>query len=338
MMKVYEIRKFGIDNLEVVERPQPTLKDDEVLIRVRAVSLNYRDLLVVKGIFNPQLEMPRIPMSDGAGEVVAVGKNVARFKVGDSVAGTFFQTWEDGEFVMQHHESALGGNIDGMFAEFVALNEKGLVRIPENLSFEEAAALPCAAVTAWNALFENRPVRSGESVLILGTGGVALFALQFARAAGARIFITSSSDEKLERAKRLGATEGINYRTVPNWGERVRELTDGRGVDYVVEIGGGGTFDQSVQALKPKGTISLLGVLTGFTAEVNIYQAFYRMATVKGVYVGSQRMFEEMNRAIEHNKIQPVIDKIFEFDQAPAAFRHLESGQHFGKVIVKVAS
>lgn len=336
-MKVYEIRDgFGIDNLKIAERAEPNAGDNQILIRVRAVSLNYRDLLVTNGVFDPKLQLPRVPVSDGAGEVVSVGANVKSFKPGDRVAATFFQGWQTGDFDEAFHKTALGGSIDGMLAEYVALDQSGAIRIPDELSFEAAACLPCAGLTAWHALFENNPIKSGDTVLALGTGGVSLFALQFASAAGATVIITSSSDEKLERAKELGAHHGINYRTNANWGEAVRELTDGRGVDHTIETGGAGTLDQSVQAARTGGTISLLGVLTGFTGEVNAYNVFHKMLRINGVYVGSRAMFERMNRAISICSIKPVIDQVYEFDQAPNALRRLAAGAHFGKLVVRV--
>jgi NADPH:quinone reductase-like Zn-dependent oxidoreductase len=338
VMKVYEIKgTFALDSLTMTERAEPTITDSQVLIRVRAVSLNYRDLLVVKGIYNPHINLPRIPASDGAGEVVAVGKNVTRFKIGDRVAGTFFQTWVDGGMEEDHHKHALGGDIDGMFAELVALDERGVVHIPEHLSYEEAATLPCAGLTAWNALFASgNNVKAGDTVLVLGTGGVSLFALQFARIAGARVIVTSSSDDKLEKAKHLGAFAGINYRSEPEWGKRVRELTGGEGVDHVIEVGGAGTLNQSIAAVRWGGVISLIGVLTGMSAEVNAFSIFYKNARVQGIFVGSRRMFEEMNQAITVNEIKPVVDRVFKYDEAQTALRYMEAGAHFGKIVVNV--
>jgi NADPH:quinone reductase-like Zn-dependent oxidoreductase len=325
-MRVYEIQSaLGIDALTVTERDEPTPAPNQVIVRVRAVSLNYRDLSAVKGK-TPNLSLPLVPMSDGAGEIVAIGAEVSRVKVGDRVAGIFMQSFLDGELIEEYRASALGG----------ALDEQGVVQIPAHLSFEEAACLPCAGVTAWNALVTVGSVKSGDTVLVLGTGGVSLFALQFALAAGARVIATSSSDEKLERMRKLGASEGVNYRTTPEWGERVRELTDGRGVDHVVEVGGAGTLNQSLKAVRASGLVSLIGVLTGGSAEINTANILAQNIRVQGIYVGSRRMFEEMNRAIEINKIKPVIDRIFEFEEAQIAFRHMEAGAHFGKIVVLV--
>ncbi|MBA3713686.1 MAG: NAD(P)-dependent alcohol dehydrogenase [Pyrinomonadaceae bacterium] len=336
-MKVFELQNsFGIDSLTVVERDEPTPAAHQVMVRVRAVSLNYRDLLMVKGLYNPRMPLPRVPMSDGAGEVVAVGDAVTRVKVGDRVAGIFMQTWTGGEMRAEHRASALGGEIDGMFAEYVALDEAGVVRVPEHFTYEEAATLPCAGVTAWNALFASGNLTAGETVLVQGTGGVSLFALQFARLAGARVIVTSSSNEKLDRALQLGASDGINYRDVPEWNKRVRELTGGRGVDYVVEVGGAGTLNKSLAAVRTSGTVSMIGVLTGISAEVSTAAILQQNVRVQGIFVGSREMFEEMNRAIELHKLRPVIDRVFEFDAAREAFRHMEAGAHFGKIVVRI--
>lgn len=336
-MKVYQLKdRFGIDALEVAERPKPVVNDYQVLIRVRAVSLNYRDLLVVKGLY-PGKPLPLVPMSEGAGEVVAVGKLVTRFQKGDRVAGIFMQSWIDGAMTAADKGTALGGEIDGMFAEFVALNEAGVVKIPDNLSFEEASTLPCAAVTAWNALFATGNLQPGDTVLTLGTGGVSVFAAQLAQAAGAQVIITSGSDEKLQRAqKELGAKHIINYRATPDWGIRAREITNGRGVDHVIETGGAGTLNQSLEAARTSGTVSMIGVLSGGSAEVNTVNILHHHICVQGIFVGSREMFEQMNRAISANNTKPVIDRAFEFGEAKQAFEMMESAAHFGKIVVKI--
>ncbi len=247
-MRVYEIRdRFGLDALTLTERPQPQPGPQQVLVRIKAASLNYRDLLVVKGQYNPKMPLPRIPLSDAAGEVAAIGPGVARVKTGQRVAAIFMQKWLSGEVDESKAKSALGGAIDGLLAEYAVLHEDGLVPVPEHLSFEEAATLPCAAVTAWHGLVSEGRIKPGDTVLVQGTGGVSLFALQFARLAGARVIITSSNNEKLQRARPLGAAECINYKETPEWGEKVRELTGGRGVDHVVEVGGAGTLGQSLR-------------------------------------------------------------------------------------------
>jgi NADPH:quinone reductase-like Zn-dependent oxidoreductase len=335
-MKAYEIREFGIENLACVERAKPRPGCGEVLVRVRAVSLNYRDLLVVRGQYNPKLRRPMVPCSDASGEVAAVGDGVTRARVGDRVAGTFFEDWLDGEISEEKTRSARGGGIQGVLAEYVLLKEHGLVQVPEHLTDEEAAALPCAAVTAWNALMEQGELRPGQTVLVQGTGGVSLFALQFASAAGARVIATSSSDEKLERARALGASEGINYRTRPGWDEAVRELT-GSGVDHIVEVGGAGTLPRSLRAVRMGGVVSLIGVLTGNSAEFNPVPVLMKSVRLQGIYVGSRAMFERMNRAISVGQLRPLIDRVFPFDEAADAFRHLESGAHFGKVCIRLS-
>jgi len=332
-MKVLEIQdNFGLDSLKLAERPQPQPGFGQVLVKVRAASLNYRDLMVVKGQYDPRMSLPRVPLSDGAGEVVAVGENVTRVKVGDRVAGIFMQTWIGGEVTPAYSKSALGGAIDGMLAEYVVLNEEGVVHVPEHLSYEEAATLPCAAVTAWNALVTQGRLTAGETVLVQGTGGVSLFALQFARALGARVIATSSSDEKLERALSLGASDGVNYRSVPEWDKRVRELTGGSGVDHVVEVGGAGTLNKSLGAVRMGGTISMIGVLTGGGGEINTISILMKSVRVHGIYVGSRVMFEAMNRAIALHNLKPVVDRVFPFEQAIDALKYMESGAHFGKI------
>jgi NADPH:quinone reductase-like Zn-dependent oxidoreductase len=334
-MKVYEIRAFGIENLALTERPQPSPGHGEVLVKIRAASLNYRDLLMVKGLYNPRLPLPCVPFSDGAGDVAAVGAGVSRVKQGDRVTGIFMQKWISGELTDAGTKSALGGEIDGMLAEYVILSEEGLVHIPDHLSYEEAATLPCAAVTAWHAVIETG-VRPGHAVLVLGTGGVSMFALQFARLSGAQVIATSGSDEKLARAIQLGAAQGINYRAVPDWGKKVRELTGGRGVDLVVEVGGAGTLPHSMKAVRTGGRISLIGVLTGGTGEVNPRPLVMKKALLQGIFVGSREMFESMNRAIDAHRLHPVVDRVFSFDQVGEALRYMEAGLHFGKICVRV--
>jgi NADPH:quinone reductase-like Zn-dependent oxidoreductase len=335
-MRVYEVPAFGLNSLRLAERPDPRPGPGQVLCRVRAVSLNFRDLLVVKGAYDPRMTLPRVPCSDGAGEVTAIGPGVKGVRVGDRVAGIFMQNWQGGELTAAKAKAALGGDVDGMLAEQVVLPEDGVVRFPDHLSFEEAATLPCAAVTAWNALVEQGAVKAGDSILLQGTGGVSIFALQFAKLAGARAIITSSSDDKLARAKSLGADDLINYKTTPDWDKRVRELTGGNGVDHVVEVGGAGTLNKSLRAARVGGTISLIGVLTGASGPVDTVQILMRALRVQGIYVGSREMFLNMNRAIEQNRLKPVVDRIFPFEQAAEALRLMESGGHFGKIVVRL--
>jgi NADPH:quinone reductase-like Zn-dependent oxidoreductase len=281
------------------------------------------------------IRLPLVPLSDGAGDVVEAGAEVTRFKAGDRVVASFFQNWIAGSAHPSIFRSALGGAIDGTLAEYVALNEEGLVRIPDYMSFEEASTLPCAALTSWNALVTMGRIKSGETVLALGTGGVSIFALQFARIHGARVIATSSSDAKLAHLRELGASGVINYQTTPEWDVKVLEMTGGEGVDHVIEVGGSGTLTRSIRAVKLGGRISLIGLLAG-GGQIDPMPMLLKSVTLQGIYVGSREMFEEMNRAMEVNNVQPVIDRIFPFSEAREAYRHLESGAHFGKVCIAV--
>jgi NADPH:quinone reductase-like Zn-dependent oxidoreductase len=334
-IRAYELQpRDGFDALTLVERPAPALGPTDVRVRVRAVSLNFRDLNVIKGA--RKRKAPIVPVSDGAGEVIEVGAAVTRCAVGDRVAGSFFPTWLSGDLSDYHHAHALGGGQDGMLAEQVVLPESAWLHIPARLSFEAAATLPCAGVTAYHALFEAAHLRAGDVVLVQGTGGVSIFGLQLAKAAGARVIVTSSSPAKRARARPLGADHVIDYKADPAWGESARAWTGGRGADVVIEVGGPGTFDQSVAALRYGGTMSLLGVLTGLRGEVNTYGVFHKALRVAGVYVGSVAMFEGLLRAVEANRIEPIIDRTFGFGEAKEAYAHLASGAHFGKVVIRV--
>lgn len=335
-MKLYAIADgFGLENLRVLERPRPEPGPGQVLVRVGAVSLNYRDLLVVKGAYNPRMPLPRVPCSDAAGEVVALGPGATRVQVGQRVAGLFMPGWLEGELTDGKAKSALGGSVDGVLTEYVVLDESAVVPVLAHLSDEEAATLPCAAVTAWNALVASGGVRPGDVVLTQGTGGVSLFALQFARLAGARVIATSSSDEKLARVAGMGADAGVNYRTTPEWGDEVRKLTGGRGVDHVVEVGGAGTLPQSLRAVRTAGHVALIGVLTGY-GQVNPLPILMKGVRVTGIYVGSREMFEAMNRAIAQHQLRPVIDRVFPFEKAADAYRHLQGAAHVGKVVISM--
>lgn len=316
----------------------PPLGPHEVHVRFHAGSLNYRDLMVALGLYNPKMQLPRILGSDAAGEVVAVGERVTRHKVGDRVASLFFQDWQDGEITQTTGKSALGGAMDGVFATERVLPETGVIAFPEALSFEEAATLPCAALTAWNGLVEKGKLHAGQTVLVLGTGGVSMFALQIAKAHGARVILTSSSDEKLARGKDLGADEAINYKTRPDWDAEVLKQTSGRGVDHVVEVGGPGTLERSLNAVCPGGHVYLIGVLSEPGKGVNVMPVLVKSVHLDGVYVGSQAMFACMNAAIEVNRLKPVIDRVFPLADARAAFEHLRSGNHFGKVVLSLSS
>jgi len=336
-VKVIELRdKFGLDSPTVTEKPEPRPGSAQVLIKMRAWSLNYRDLLVVKGLYNPKLRFPFVPLSDGVGHIAAVGEGVSRVKVGDRVAGIFMQKWLCGDVNEAKARTALGGGGEGMLAEHVVLHEDGVVHVPEHLTDEEAATLPCAAVTSWHALITEGNLKTGDSVLVQGTGGVSIFALQFARLSGARVLATSSSDAKLERALRLGASDGINYKTTPDWEEKARELTGGSGVDHVVEVGGAGTFAKSLRAVRMNGRIYLIGILSGGSGQVNPTPILMKNARVQGIYVGSRDMFEAMNRAIALHKLRPVVDRVFGFGEIRQALQYMESGAHFGKICLKV--
>jgi NADPH:quinone reductase-like Zn-dependent oxidoreductase len=334
-MRAYQLRQpTGIDALAKVDLPTPKPGPRQVLVKVAACSLNYRDLAIALGTYRMPTKSDLIPLSDGAGEVVEIGAGVTRVKVGDRVAGCFFQRWIGGPSEADTHLSALGGSIDGMLRDYAVLEEHGVVKLPAHLSFEDGATLPCAAVTAWHALAEHARIVAGQSVLVQGTGGVSIFALQFARLMGAKVIVTSSSEAKLARAKTLGATHGINYKTTPEWQEAVVEATRG-GVDHVVEVGGPGTLARSLRAIRIGGKITMIGVLSG-AAEINPMLIFSRRANLQGISVGSQQMFEAMNRAIAASGLQSVIDKVFAFDEAREAYRHLQSAQHFGKIVIRV--
>jgi len=331
-VRVIEIRdKFGTDSLAVGERPQPVAGPGQVVIKLRAYSLNYRDLLVVNGVGRWKPSLPRIPVSDGVGIVVSAGTVVSRVKTGDRVAPIFYPQWLDGEVATEKMGLPLGGAVaDGVLAEYAVFNETSLVHVPEHLSDEEAATLPCAAVTAWNAVVSQGNIAPGDTVVVLGTGGVSIFALQFARLLGARVIITSSSDQKLERAKQLGAAAGINYKSRPDWPKAVMELTDGRGADHVVDTVGG--LKEAIATLRLGGTVAFVGLLTGMSAEVDLVAFMGKSARVQAVDVGSREMFEAMNRAIQFNGIRPAVDRIFGFSEAAEALKYLAEARHFGKV------
>lgn len=329
---------FGVENLRCVDRASREPGPFEVKLRIRATSLNYRDLLMARGEYDPRLRFPIVPLSDGVGEVVAVGSDVTRARLGDRVAGIFAQRWLDGEATRERLRSTLGGPLDGMLAEEVVLSEEGIVAVPEHLTDEEAAALPCAAVTAFNALVTLGRVTAGDTVLILGTGGVAVFALQFATLLGARTIVVSGSEEKLERVLALGATDGIHRGADPDWGRKARKLTGGVGVDHVIEVGGAGTLAESVRAVRTGGTISVIGILAGGVRDFDVRPVLMNQIRLQGVLVGSRATFEAMNRAIALHGLRPVVDEVFEFCDAPRAFEQLARGEHLGKIVIRVGS
>ncbi|KFA86799.1 zinc-dependent alcohol dehydrogenase family protein [Archangium violaceum] len=336
-MKVYEIRSgFGLDKLVYAERPDPEPGPMQVRVRVKATSLNYRDLMMVEGRYNPRQKLPLVPNSDGAGVVDAVGPGVTRVKVGDRVMGLFAQAWLAGEPSRQVQGSTLGGPLDGALADTMLLHEDGAIPTPAHLTDEEASTLPCAAVTAWSALVTQGGIKAGDTVLLQGTGGVSIFALQIARMMGARVILTSSRDDKLERARALGAHEGINYVTTPDWDKTARTLTGGTGVDHVVEVGGAGTFEKSLRAVRLGGTVSVIGVLSGGAGAMALTPILMGNLRVQGVFVGHRQSFEALNRALTLHGVRPVVDRVFPFAETRAAFEHLKSGAHFGKVVIRV--
>jgi len=306
------------------------------MVAIKAVSLNFRDLAVVTGRYPRGSAQPVVIASDGSGAVIGVGDGVTSFRAGDRVAASFFQKWITGPYVREYGASALGGAIDGVLTQFRVFDQEGLVRIPEHFSYQEGATLPCAGLTAWNALVPTTHVQAGDTVLLLGTGGVSIFGLQFAKLHGARAIITSSSDEKLTRAKALGADETINYKTTPEWDKEVLRLTGGKGADIVLEVGGGETFARSMNSVRASGQIAVIGVLSGVAGTVPVGLIGLQTLGVRGIYVGSVAMFEDMNRAITANQLRPVIDRVFTFDQCADALRYMQSAQHFGKIVITV--
>jgi NADPH:quinone reductase-like Zn-dependent oxidoreductase len=337
-MKAYVICKdsTSLDGLKRADIDKPTPGSGQVLLKMHAASLNFRDIALVTGHYpGGSVQHDTIALSDGAGEVVALGDGVSELAVGDRVTPTFFQGLINGPFNPAKH-GVLGSPLDGVLTEYITVNQDGVVKIPSHLSYEEAATLPCAALTAWNALMESTHMQPGQSVLALGTGGVSIFALQFARANGCHVFITSSSDDKLQRAKQMGAEGLINYKTTPDWGQEVLKLTNGTGVDNVIEVGGVGTLAKSFEAVGWHGQVSLIGVLAGSEGQYLPHPLMFKYARLQGIFVGNRDMFENMNKAIETNQIKPVIDKVFDFEETPAAFEYQLSGQHFGKIVIRI--
>jgi NADPH:quinone reductase-like Zn-dependent oxidoreductase len=337
-MKAYQLQAYNsLDALQLIDLPEPSVGGNDILVKIRANSINYRELIILRGGYDRNKKLPVIPASDGSGEVVDIGDNVTAFAIGDRVAGTFFQDWQSGSATEKQMNTALGGGIDGTLAEYVVFPEYTLVKIPEHLAYEEAATLPCAALTAWNCLTRGALI-PGQTVLTLGTGGVSIFALQFAKLFGAKVIITSSSDQKLARAIALGADATINYLTYPEWQDQVRLLTDGVGVDQVVEVGGAGTMKRSLASARLGGYVGVIGVLSGFgAANFTPATAFFNQLRIQGIYVGNRQMFEEMNAAIALHHLKPVVDEIIPFSEAKRAYELLQSGKHFGKIVISHA-
>jgi NADPH:quinone reductase-like Zn-dependent oxidoreductase len=336
-MKAYEVREFGIDKLALTDRETPRPAANEVLVRLHAASLNYRDVMVVNGTYNPRMKLPAVPFSDGAGEVVEVGPAVTKWKPGDRVMPIFAQRWYDGHTTEEKRRSSIGAGAqwDGVLREYGAFSEESVLRVPEHLSYAEASTLPCAAVTAWHALVVSGNVTAGDTVLTLGTGGVSIFALQIAKLSGARVIATSGSDEKISRLRELGADETVNYRQHEDWDKTVIEMTGRAGVDHVIEVGGAGTLARSLNAVRLGGHVAMIGALTG-PGTFNPTSVFMKAVRLQGIFVGSRAMFSGLIKAVETAKLKPVIDRVFEFDEARDALRYMESGAHFGKIVITI--
>ena len=335
-MKTIQLEDFGIDRLKITEQSQPQPTEFEVLVRIEAVSLNYVDLLVIKGLLNSNLQLPYIPVCDGAGVVEQVGEQVTAFKPGDKVVTTFIPDWINGEptAAKTDYKTRQGlGNISGQLSQYKCFTSSQLISIPANLTTAEASTLPIAGLTAWNALnYAN--LQANDTVLLHGTGGVSIFALQFAKAQRAKVIITSSSEAKLGKARELGADFVINYKNTPDWEAKVHQMTEAKGVDVVIETVGGSNLGRSLQALKIGGHISIVGLLAGFEAKIDVLSLIHQQATIRGLEVGGTHQFEAMNRAIEAFDIHPVIGRIFTLEQTEAALEYLEQGLHFGKVVI----
>lgn len=327
---------FGLENLTLEQRPMPAPRDGQVLVRVRSVALNYRDLLMVRGEYNPKQRLPLVPCSDAVGEVIAAGSEVTRVRAGDRVCPVFAQGWRAGALTREHMRRTLGGPLDGTLAEYAVFDAEDVVRVPEHLSDEEAASLPCAGVTAWNALVTQGGLHAGQVVLTEGSGGVSLFALQIARALGARVVATSSDPEKRRRLHALGAEEVLDHKSDPEWGKTARSITQGDGVDHVVDVGGTATIAQALRAVKPGGTISVIGNLTGGKTQLDLVPILMQNIRLQGVFVGHRDCFEALSRAVAATRLKPVVDRTFGMHEVRAAFEHLASGRHFGKVCIRL--
>ena len=335
-MRVFQIEgDWGIHNLKMSTRPDPRPGPGQVLLRMRASSINYRDPIVPERAYGSQSgDLPLIPVSDGVGEVIEVGTDVTRVKVGDRACPAYFQTWISGEPNANRLTQSLGGPLDGTMAELMCLSEEGVVKVPEYLTDLEASTLPCAALTAWSALVECGRIRPGEQLLIQGSGGVALFALQFAKMLGAHVTVISSTDAKIERLRAMGADETINYSQIPEWGKAARMLTDGRGFDHILEVGGEKTLPQSLRCIRPGGTLSMIGILSGSAMSTSLGLIITRQVRLQGITVGHRDGLEAMLRAMSQHQIRPVVDKVFAFEELKESFNYLKSGQQFGKICI----
>ncbi len=337
-MKSIQLKNnFGIENLEIVEQDIPKPKFGEVLVKMKAASLNYRDFLMVTGKYNPRQKLPLVPCSDGAGEIVEVGEGVTHWKVGNRVMGIFAQNWFAGAPEINTLKTTLGGPLDGTLSEYRVFPATSIVEVPDHLDYKEASTLPCAGLTAYSAIVPFGGLKPGDVVVVLGTGGVSIFALQFAKMMGCKVIVTSSSDEKLEKTKELGADYTINYRTKENWDREVRKITNMVGADLVIEVGGAGTLGKSISATKPWGTISLIGVLAGGDSNVSLFPVLMQGIRIQGVIVGSKLDFENMNKAVSAHQLKPVISDVFPFTESKQAIQHLKSGSHFGKVCIEIS-
>ncbi|OWV29738.1 zinc-dependent alcohol dehydrogenase family protein [Halomonas campaniensis] len=335
-MNAYTTVGDGIVNLKLTAPPQQSIGSDQILVKMLAVSLNYRDLLVINGVATWKPQSRRIPVSDGVGVVLNVGKDVSEWKAGDIVAGIYLPEWLDGPLTEEKYVNPLGGAAaDGVLSEQVVFHRNAVVKVPDHLSPVEAATLPVAAVTAWHAVSCRSQVAQGESVLIQGTGGVSLFAIQFVSALGGIPILISSSDEKIEKAKRLGVASAVNYKKYPDWEDKVLEITNGKGVDHVIEVVGGANLNRSLKAIKTSGTISFIGLIAGLSAPINTYHFVTKNVQIHGIESGSKQMFMDMNKFVGQEKIRPVVDRIFSYNEIGDALRYLESGAHFGKVVVQ---
>jgi NADPH:quinone reductase-like Zn-dependent oxidoreductase len=335
-LKALELAEFGLDNLREVTLDDPEPDKGQVLVKFQAASVNYRDFMIAEGMFAPVEDLPVIPLSDGAGEVVAVGHGVSSLQVGDRVTPLFFPRWLSGDALGDERSVSTGLEAPGCLREFGAFDESAVVKVPDHLSAEQAACFPCAGLTAWSALVTTSGTSSGDVVVVLGTGGVSVFALQFAKALGATVIVTSSSDEKLSHAQELGADHVINYQVTPEWGPAVKALTDGRGADVVVEVGGTGTLPQSFKAIRRGGHIPVIGALTGAQMDLAVYELIMTNAHLHGIGVGNRAGYEEMMSFVDKHRISPVIHRTYPFDDAATAMQDISKGEHFGKLVIRI--